>query len=181
MPDYVIDGKLGIDLTATYASSSAGSTSFAPASPGDIVKTNNGGEYVFARAESTIAQYDLVAFATFGDSASLTPILRAAPATVAGLAGAGVTGFGKLGIAQVAIASASYGWIALEGDRLRLNCLIACQPKVPLFATSTAGSVDDATVSAAYIQGLTINTSATSASAPFCVARNMGVVFLGFA
>lgn len=176
MADYVTDGKIGIDLTAIYASASAGSTSLYPANPGDTVFGSNNSEYMFVRAESTIAQYDLVAIATFADSASSTAIPRAVPASIAGMAGAGVTGYGPLAIAQVAITSAYYGWVALNGTRLRVNALIACEPKVPLYCTSTAGSVDDTTVTAAMIQGLTLNTSATSASAPFCMARNLGLI-----
>lgn len=181
MADYVTDGKVGIDLTATYDSASAAMVTPWPAAPGTVVHASNNGKYIFARAESTIAQFDLVAFGSFGDSASSTATPRAVPAAVATLAGGGVVGHGGLGIAQVAITSGKYGWIALEGDRLRVNALIACQPRVPLFATSTSGSLDDATVSAAYIQGLTLRTSATSASAPQCVARNMGITFIGFA
>ena len=33
MADYVTDGKIGIDLTATYASTSAGSTTLFPVTP----------------------------------------------------------------------------------------------------------------------------------------------------
>lgn len=176
MSNYVTDGKIGIDLTAIYASSSAGSTSFPPAQAGDHVEGNNASEWVFVRAQSTIAQYDLVSIATFADSASSTPIPRAVPADTTNCATGGVTGYSPiLGIAQVAITSAYYGWIALKGSLLRVNALIACNPKVPLFLTATSGSIDDATVSASFILGLTINTSATSASAPFCMASEMKI------
>ena len=67
MADYVTDGKIGVDLTAIYASSSAGSTSLFPATPGETVMTSNNGRYIFARAESTIAQFDVVIFSTFSD------------------------------------------------------------------------------------------------------------------
>ena len=39
--DYVTDGKIGIDLTATYASTSAGSTSLFPVTPGTRVNTSS--------------------------------------------------------------------------------------------------------------------------------------------
>jgi len=81
MADYVTDGKIGIDLTATYASTSAGSTTLFPVTPGTRVTTSNNGVYIFARAESDIAAYDAVVMSTFSDSASPTPVLRAVPVT----------------------------------------------------------------------------------------------------
>ena len=171
--DYVTDGKIGIDLTATYASTSAGSTTLFPVTPGTTVYTSNNGRYVFARAESDIAQYDCVVFSTYGDSASLTPVIRAVPITTTNAA---ALGYSQVGLAQVAITSSYYGWIALNGQNLRVNCLIACNPKVPLYTTATAGKLDDTTVSAGYIQGIVINTSATSASAPFCIMNNAGLM-----
>ena len=173
MADYVTDGKIGVDLTAIYASVSAGSTTtLFPATPGETVMTSNNGRYIFARAESTIAQYDVVIFSTFSDSASATPILRAVPITTTNAA---ALGYSMVGVAQVAITSAYYGWIGLNG-LLQANLLIACNPKVPLYTTSTAGSLDDTTVSSGYIQGIVANTSATSASAPFCIVNNAGLM-----
>lgn len=172
MPDYVTDGKIGVDLTATYASTSAGSTALWPATPGETVYTSNNGRYVFARAESDISQFDCVIFSTFADSASATPILRAVPITTTNAA---ALGYAQVGFAQTSIASANWGWIALNG-LLRVNLLIACNPKVPLYTTATAGKLDDTTVSAGYIQGIVANTSATSASAPFCIVNNAGLV-----
>ena len=40
MADFITDGKIGIDLTATYASTSAGSTTLWPANPGAVVQTS---------------------------------------------------------------------------------------------------------------------------------------------
>jgi hypothetical protein len=172
MPDYVIDGKIGIDLTATYASTSAGSTTTLPVTVGTQVATSNNGRYIFARAESDIAAYDCVIFSTYADSASATPILRAVPITTTNAA---ALGYSMVGFAQNAITSGTYGWIGLNG-LLKVNLLIACNPKVPLYTTATAGKLDDTTVSAGYIQGIVANTSATSASAPFCIVNNPGLV-----
>lgn len=172
---FVTDGKIGIDLTATYASTSAGSSSLWPAKPGDTVTTTNDGVFMFARAQSTVGQYDCVVFGSFEDSAAATTaeiVPRCMPITDAAVAGAGVAGFGKVGIAQTAIASANYGWIALKGYGLRVNTLIACQPNVPLFTNgATPGSLDDSVKSTSFIAGITITTSATSASAPRCIAN----------
>lgn len=175
--NYVTDGRIGIDLTATYASTSAGSTSLMPAKPGDRVAGSNGSVWVFTRAASTIAQFDVVSFGTFAASTvssdqTVAPTVQAVPLTVAGIANGGVANSGAMvGIAQNSIDSAYYGWIAINGYALRCSVKVSCKPKVMLFATSTAGSLDDATTSVAYISGITINTSATSASAPWCVAN----------
>lgn len=176
MADYVTDGKIGIDLTATYASTSAGSTSLMPAKPGDRVTTSNNGTYMFARAQSDISQYNAVVFGTYADSSlssdsTRVPVMAAVPLTTTnGIAG-GANGDGMVGIAQVNIASSYYGWIALNGSALKVTTLIAAQPKLPLYTTSTAGSLMSTTVSSGYVSGITINTSATSASAPWCVAN----------
>jgi len=172
MPDYVTDGKIGIDLTATYASTSAGSTSLFPVTPGSRVTTSNNGVYMFVRAESDIAAYDAVIMSTFADSASLTPVMRAVPVTTTNAA---ALGYNMVGFAQNAIASSYYGWVGING-LLKVNLLIACNPKVPLYTTSTAGKLDDTTVSSGYIQGIVANTSATSASAPFCMVNNPGLM-----
>jgi hypothetical protein len=172
MADYITDGKIGVDLTATYASTSAGSTTLFPVTPGTRVNTTNNGVYVFARAESTINAFDAVIMSTFADSASSTPVLRAVPVTTTNAA---ALGYNMVGFAQTAIASSYYGWIGINGI-LQVNLLVACQPKVPLYTTSTAGKLDDTTVSAGYIQGIVANTSATSASAPFCVVNNAGLM-----
>ena len=172
MADYVTDGKIGIDLTATYASTSAGSTSLFPVTPGSRVTTSNNGVYMFVRAESDIAAYDAVIMSTFADSASLTPVMRAVPVTTTNAA---ALGYNMVGFAQNAIASSYYGWVGING-LLKVSLLIACNPKVPLYTTSTAGKLDDTTVSAGYIQGIVANTSATSASAPFCVVNNAGLM-----
>jgi len=172
MADYVTDGKIGIDLTATYASTSAGSTTLFPVTPGTRVNTSNNGVYMFVRAESDIAAYDAVIMSTFADSASLTPVMRAVPVTTTNAA---ALGYNMVGFAQNAIASSYYGWVGING-LLKVNLLIACNPKVPLYTTSTAGKLDDTTVSAGYIQGVVANTSATSASAPYCMVNNAGLM-----
>ena len=172
MADYVTDGKIGIDLTATYASTSAGSTSLFPVTPGSRVTTSNNGVYMFVRAESDIAAYDAVIMSTFADSASLTPVMRAVPVTTTNAA---ALGYNMVGFAQNAIASSYYGWVGING-LLKVNLLIACNPKVPLYTTATAGKLDDTTVSAGYIQGIVANTSATSASAPYCMVNNAGLM-----
>jgi hypothetical protein len=179
MADYVTDGKIGIDLTAIYASTSAGSAATFPAMPGDHVTGSNNSEYVFARASSTVAAYDCVVFSALAQSASATPTIGCVPLLTANVAPGATAGGGSIGIAQVAITSAYYGWVAIRGSRLRVNTLIACNPNVPLYTTSTGGSLDDTTVSAGYVTGITINSSAVSASSMLCVAAWPKVIVLG--
>jgi hypothetical protein len=176
--DYVTDGKIGIDLTATYASLSAGSTIIYPHRPGDRCNGNNNSTYVFCRAQSDITQYSLVGFNSFADSslssdAARAPVLACANVSVTLVGPAGALGMCNLGIAQVSIASSYYGWIAISGSALRVNALAAASsnPKVMLFASTTGGVVTTGTASSACIDGLTLNTSATSASAPWCYAN----------
>src|SRR6185436_3049571 len=108
MADWVTDGKIGIDLTATYASTSAGSSSLFPAKPGDRVTTTNNGTYMFTRAQSDISQFDAVIFSSFGDSASQTPTVAACPLTIANASA--TYGPNMIGFAQTSIASSYYGW-----------------------------------------------------------------------
>ena len=123
MADYVTDGKIGIDLTATYASTSAGSTTLFPVTPGTRVNTSNNGVYMFVRAESTINAFDAVIMSTYANSASLTPVMRAVPVTTTNAA---ALGFNMVGFAQTAIASSYYGWVGLNG-MLKVNLLVSCQ------------------------------------------------------
>ena len=170
--DYVTDNKIGIDLTATYASTSAGSTSLFPATPGTRVNASNNGVYMFARAASTVNQFDAVVFSTYENSASTTPpVLAAVPVTTTN---AGALGYPPIGFAQSSVASAYYGWFALNGS-VRVNVAAGTQPKVLLYTTSTAGVLSGTTVSAGLVVGLTANTSAASASAPYCMANNVTV------
>jgi hypothetical protein len=132
---------------------------------GETIKGNNGSEWLYVYAANPVAQYDIVAVEFAG---------TASPATHA-LARAGNT----LGIAQVAIGTASYGWVATEGHSLRVNTLAAEGVGVTLYTTDTAGAVADATASgsAATIFGLTLvaTASGTTASSAACIAKNMVV------
>ena len=174
--DYVIDGKIAVDLTAVYASTSAGSVNLMPATVGEQVYTSNGGVYRFARCASDCVPFDAVIFGPYGDSASATPTQSFVPVTTTNAA---AQGWNAIGFVQNSVASSYYTWVAMAGSNIRVNCLIAAQPKIPLYTTSTAGKLDDATVSAGYVTGVVINTSATSASAPYCYANWPKVIVLG--
>lgn len=165
MAIFVSDGKIAFDLTKVYASASAGTNAQdQPPAFGLRVRTNAGSEYLFARCQSDCSQYDFVAFGFYGDSASATPIPRFVPITTTNIA---ALGSGPVGCVQVSVASSYGAWVCMESmGAERGNVLIACEGKVPLYTTGTAGKLDDTTVSAGYVIGVVIGTSATSASAP---------------
>lgn len=147
------------NLTATRSSADgAGSPGV-----GTTVYTTDGGIAMYVQAISTVAQYDAVVIintsSATGASIGVAPITTTNAATGA-----------RIGFAQTALASGAYGWVYTTGNNLRVNTLIACQPNVPLFTTATAGSLDDTTVTAGYVLGVVLKSSATSASAPPCTA-----------
>ena len=132
---------------------------------GEVVKGNNASEWVYVYSSGVIAQYALVAIEIGG---------TATPATHANTRAGN-----SLGLAQVAFATAEYGWVATEGNSLRVNTLAAEAIGVTLYTTDTAGAVADATASAsaATIFGLTLvaTASGTTASNAAVIARNMVV------
>jgi hypothetical protein len=178
--DFCTDSTIGVDLTATFLSASAASTVQLPFRTGQMVHANNNGKYIFCRADSTICTNMAVILGFGADSATLVtaavpPIIRAIPLTTTNAAPGNVGGSNMVGFAQTSIDSARFGWIQLEGLG-NVNVLISCNPKVPLFTTSTAGSLDDATVSAGYVLGIFALTSAGSASAPLCWFHDVHIV-----
>lgn len=160
MAVFPISGRLGVRLADTYAS---GTTP--PFTTGLIVDTNDAGQYVFVRATSTIAQYD--ACIIINTSSATGASIGCVPVTTTNALTSQ-----RLAFAQTAITSGDYGWVATRGNELRVKTLIACQPAAPLFTTGTAGSLDDAVVTAGYCLGVVLMSSATSASAPPAVAGN---------
>ena len=136
---------VALDYTDTTPSFATGTT----------VNLTDGGQAVYVQAASTVSTYMAVSVRVDNTVLPLTTTNSASSKAI--------------GFAQASIASAYYGWVQL-GGKPRVNVLIACQPNVPLFTTSTAGSLDDATVTAGLVAGLVATTSAASASAPTCVA-----------
>jgi hypothetical protein len=157
MPTTIITGLVGPDLT------SVDTTARIPT--GTTVKTSDGGEAVYVQATSTISQYDACIIintsSATGQSIGCVPVTTTNALTSQ-----------RLAFAQTAIASSSYGWVQTAGNSIRVKTLIACQPAVPLFTTSTAGSLDDTVVTAGYCLGVVLMSSATSASAPPAVVGN---------
>lgn len=98
--------------------------------PGDRAEDYNGKVYVYVKASSAIAQYDVVTF----DETYTTVV---APVSTSNAARGD-----KIGVAPVAIASASYGWVQTFGP-CTMNVKASCAANVRLDTTATAGSPDD--------------------------------------
>lgn len=144
MAIYATAPLLGLNLQSVYTPPSA-STTLTPYQSGDQppivigtrVNTNGNGEAVYVLAGGTINQYDWVGIDGAGSATALTATTIATKPTI--------------GVAQVAIASGSYGWVQTKGGNsadaaVRGNVKTAGKD-VPLYATATAGYVDDAVFS----------------------------------
>lgn len=140
---YSTTGTLGVNFTETEAT-----TANAKFSIGQKERGSDGADYVFTRAASTVAAFDVVTILTDG--------------TVAPLTTANASVGSAIGFAQTAIASASFGWVATEGPNLRVNVLANCAPSVMLFTTATGGHLDDATVTLGLVEGVMTQAAATS-------------------
>lgn len=132
---------------------------------GTTVSTSDGGEAVYVKATSTIAQYD--ACIIINTSSATGASIGCVPVTTTNALTSQ-----RLAFAQTALASGEFGWVQTKGNDIRVKALIACQPAVPLFTTATAGSLDDAVVTAGYCLGVVLMSSATSTSAPPAVVGN---------
>jgi hypothetical protein len=142
---FVVDGKIGVDLEKA--------TSVAQYAMGTVVHTNDGGMYEYCRARSEVSQFAAVAIFE-GNS------IRMLETSIAADAGSAK----KVGFAQVSIASGYYGWVARMG-KVKCALLDDCADNVPLFTTTTAGSLDDATISNCLVLGTYLPVTASIATA----------------
>ena len=151
---YLTDGKLGADLTKVSTS------------PDHVVGTramgNDASEWMYVKATSAISQYDAVLIneSTTANAVPITTTNAAASAA------------GALGFAQVAIASASYGWVARQGHNLSMKVSANCAPGVDLYTTANPGELDDTVLSAvgAMCQGVQTITTISNATAVGIIA-----------
>lgn len=154
---YSTQNTLGVGLTQTFTPSTSlypypGENPFAV---GQVVTGTDNSEWVYVLASGNIAQYDFV---------GIDENFAAAPITEA-MADAGW----QVGVAQIAIASASYGWVCTKGANVTGKVLASCAADVPLYISATAGSLDDAAGSSTYskIDGIVAvvgNTATVSAN-----------------
>ena len=134
---------IGVNLTRVD------STAQFPA--GTMVNLNDGGQAMYVKSTaSALSTYSAVSIGQDGKATMLlTANAEKSP---------------RVGFAQVSIATSSYGWVVLGGQFL-VNLAAQCASSVPLFTTSTAGVLDDATITAGYVAGLISTTSISNATA----------------
>ena len=142
-----VSNMIGVSLEYTDTS-----PSFAV---GTTVNLNDGGQAVYVRASSDVAQYSAVSV-RFDNTV--------VPITTTNSANSKVVGF-----AQASIASAYYGWVQIGGKPV-VKLAASCLPAVPLYTTATAGTLDDAPVSGGLVAGIVALTTASGATALTCVA-----------
>lgn len=117
---------------------------------GDTITDGSNNRYMFVSASTSITSYQAVKIFQSNNYASpLTETLAA-------------TG-GRIGVARVnGISSGSWGWVQIYGA-CTVNALSTCASNAVLYATATAGSVDDAGTTK--INGLIATAAVTAAAA----------------
>lgn len=133
---------LGIDYTTTYTSNTA------ITSLGDQDRGDDGTMWKFVRAGAAISQYQYV---TIDENHEAVP--GTATAVKAGH---------SIGFAQSAIANDQHGWVAVSGTNIKHNVLKSCAADADLYATASAGFLDDAVTTGQLIHGVVAVTAATS-------------------
>lgn len=146
MPN-VTSSLIGVNLTRVDDSAQFPS--------GTLVNLSDGGQAMYVKSStSALSTYAAVAIGVGGIATMLTSTI--AEANV------------RVGFAQTSVGTSKYGWVQLGGNPL-VNLAAQCDDGVPLFTTATAGVLDDATVSAGYIMGLTSSRTISNATAVTCL------------
>jgi hypothetical protein len=162
---WATDGTVGVDLESTQSSANAALYGHKHAL-GTVVNGNNSSRWMYTYASAAVTQYMTVSVEASGTNSPLS--------VTTGRLGH------EIGIAQVAFDAGDYGWVALEGQSLRVATTAAVAVGVALFtAASTPGRVDDQAVSTqAQIAGLRLiaTASGTTASSAACIAHNLVIV-----
>ncbi|MDZ4374023.1 MAG: hypothetical protein U1C74_21720 [Phenylobacterium sp.] len=132
-------------------------------SPGDVAEDDNGKKYVYVKASSAIALYDVVTF----DETYIT--------TVAGVSTSNDARGDLIGVAPVAIASGSYGWVQIYGP-CTMNVLASCAANVRINTTATAGFPDDDAGSGSIqLEGIYLTAARTASSGSAAGILNMPI------
>jgi|TARA_Y100000296_G_scaffold78384_1_gene100999 hypothetical protein len=118
---------------------------------GNVVNGEKGQKWMAVQMTSAISQYAAV---------GVSENWLAQPLTIAMLNDGWFVGF-----AQIALTKGKRGWIAVSGSDIKCLALKACAAEVRLYATATAGVIDDAGTADDLIWGINAVTAA-SASAP---------------
>jgi len=117
---------------------------------GTSVSSVDGGQLVYVKALSELSAFACVLIYADGTAQMSTTALSVASKRIAW------TG--------VSVPSGHCVWVEAGGP-LRANLAANCAPNVPLYTTSTAGVLDDATVSGGLIGGVVSTVSISNATA----------------
>lgn len=147
----------GVNLTATYVSAGV-----APFSLGKTIQLSDGGKAMFVCSSiSAVSTYAAVVIAeNYKVNMAATGNVRSGGAQIA--------------FAQTSIGTGYCGWVQY-GGRPKVNLAANCAPFVPLFTTTTPGTLDDATISAAsggVVLGVVAAVSISNATATTCMSHN---------
>lgn len=134
---------------------------------GTTVTTSDGGMAKYVQAGSEIAQFNAVAI---NENNQVVNLITAVITEATGSSR-------EVGFAQTSIASGNYGWVQLSG-RPKVKLAANCADQVILFTTSTAGTLDDATVSGAMIAGVVAGTTISNATAVTCIVPHGAFAYI---
>ena len=157
MTAFVVSPLIGVNLAGD-------ATAAAQFTPGTTVNLSDGGQAMYVKALSEISTYACVLI----DASSTARMSTTALAVT----------LKRVGFAQTSIASAWYGWVQLGGAPV-VNLAANCAPNVPLYTTATVGVLDDATVSAGMVAGVTAQNTISNATAVTIVAGYPHISFQG--
>lgn len=152
---FPIDGKAGVNLTATYVSAGA-----APMALGTTVRLSDGGTAMLV--ESSASACSMFSAVVISESYIATQLTT----------GNARSSGNQIGFAQTSIGTGYCGWVQL-GGRPKVNLAANCAPFVNLYTTATAGVLDDATVSGSggMVMGVFAGTSISNATAVTAIAN----------
>lgn len=143
----VTSSMIGVNLTRVDAS--------AMFPLGTLVNLSDGGQAMYVKSSvSALSTYAAVSIGLNGIATmALTANMETTP---------------RMGFAQTSIGTSKYGWVQLGGQVL-VNLAANCDDNVPLFTTTTAGVLDDATASTGYVMGLVATRTISNATAVTCL------------
>ncbi len=126
-------------------------------------QTYGSGKFVYVKGVASTGPGDLCAY----DSKN---------GDIARAVHAGATSIGPCGVAMAALVADTYGWLQIEGAGPVTTGTVLTD--VPLYLTSTAGSLDDTVVAGDLVTGI-VSRAATSAGYTTCQIDHPSVVALG--
>jgi hypothetical protein len=126
-----------------------------------------GATYVYAKANGALAQYGLAQL-----TVSTAGLVEAVPATITTAGGASSVLPAVFCIPQFAVTDDYYFWAPVgpfaakrDSSLFYVKAAVTCVSSAKLYATATAGVVDDVSTSAVQVQGLVLLTGSTDAAA----------------